>query len=74
MAIERNRYGFDGEITFECDECGEELHTDTPDFDLAKVQLRDEGWATKRDRSGWLNICPNCNEIDAQNELKEDFA
>ena len=44
MSIERNRFGFDGEITFECDECGDELHTDTPDFTVALQVMRDNGW------------------------------
>ncbi len=47
-------------ITFECDECGDELDTETADFDDAKEHARSEGWRTKKDGSDWLNLCPDC--------------
>ena len=73
MAIERNRYGFDGEITFECDQCGEEIHTDEADFQTALNVMKAEGWQSKKVGADWEHICPNCQKEDSDNELEEDF-
>lgn len=72
MGIERGRFGFDGEITFECDECGEELHTDTPDFTVALQVLRDNGWKSCKLGGDWMHYC-GCDKPDEQEELDDDF-
>ena len=57
MSIERNRWGFENEITFSCDECGKEEHTDTAIFDLALRHIREEGWSIRKDGSEWMHFC-----------------
>jgi hypothetical protein len=57
MSLERNRWGFDGEITFVCDECGHEEHTDTASFDAAKDHIKAEGWSIRKDGSEWMHFC-----------------
>lgn len=74
MAIERNRWGFDGEITFSCDEkhCYEEYHADTSNFNAALEKMKAEGWKVKKDKDGeWCHTCPGCQEDD--NDVNEDF-
>lgn len=62
MSIGRNRWGFDGEITFECDSCGEELHTDMVDFTSAKDMAKDNGWKNRKNTGDeWENLCPACS-------------
>lgn len=61
MSIERNRWGFDGEITFECDGCGEELHTETAAFETALQTLKAERWRAKKENNNdWAHYCPSC--------------
>lgn len=61
MSIQRNRFGHDGEITFECDGCGEELHTETADFQSAVKIKKQQGWGSKKDSDGdWFDVCPKC--------------
>jgi len=62
MSIERNRFGFDGEISFECDACGNELHTETANFDAARAKLKDDGWRTIKRNGDWEHICPLCSD------------
>lgn len=58
MSFERNRFGFDGEITFSCDSCGEEEHTDTASFPDALAHIKSYGWIAKRDADGdWCHYC-----------------
>lgn len=69
MAIERNRWGFNGEITFECDDCGEEIHTGEEDFQTALKVMKAEGWKSVNTNGEWHNLCPVCDD----EELYEDF-
>lgn len=61
MSLERNRWGFDGEITFSCDECNREEHTDTASFESALKHIKEYGWVTRKDGSEWMHFCsPEC--------------
>ena len=57
MSIERNRLGFDGEISFVCDECDKGHDTDCIDFTAARASLKDAGWLTRKDGLEWLHFC-----------------
>lgn len=67
MSIERNRWGFDGEITFVCDDCGEELHTDEAAFPVALSVLKKEQWANIKNKGDYEHYCPAC-----ASEFRED--
>ena len=71
MAIQRNRYGFDGEVSFECDECGEELHTDQADFKDALIIMKSEGWRSVKGRHDWHHVCGSCGDLE--DDPEEDF-
>ena len=71
MSIERNRWGFDGEITFECDQCGEECNTEESDFHSALKKMKAEGWKAQKVGGDWEHICPGCQDDD--NDIEEDF-
>ena len=62
MAIRRDRES--KLITIECDQCGgEELETETDDFDIARQVMKRSGWKAKKDAFGsWQNVCPSCYE------------
>ena len=50
-----------GEIVWMCDECGEELPTDTMDFGDALDVLRENSWvARKDDGHTWEHFCEDC--------------
>lgn len=58
MSFERNLWGFDGEITFLCDSCGDENHTEDPDFTSALASIKKEGWIVRKDEDGdWVHFC-----------------
>lgn len=70
MGIERNQYGFDGEITFNCDKCSNECHTDETAFDDALAVMKKEGWINRKDEHGeWEHICHPCI-VKENTELK----
>lgn len=73
MAIERNRWGFDGEITFECDQCGEEIHTEESDFHLALKKMKSEGWKSEKSGGDWEHTCPGCQDTDIEEDFEEDW-
>lgn len=58
MSFERNRFGFDGEITFECDKCGQEIHTDLASFPDAKQAAKEYGWRLSPSQ----DLCPVCGD------------
>lgn len=60
--ILRNRWGFDNEISFECDECGEEYHTDTADFRSALESMKEEGWSNSYHAGEYFHKCAFCCE------------
>lgn len=70
MSIHRNRFGFDGEITFECDECGEENHTDNSDFQSALAQIREDGWVSSKEGGEWHHHCSDCTSSTVDVEVE----
>lgn len=47
-----------------CDQCGEE-HDETFDtFDDVVRALRLNGWTATKIGDLWVNICPNCREVE----------
>lgn len=60
MSLERNRFGFDGEITISCDDCGAEEHTETPVLTTAILIIKENGWRVIRGLDGWEHRCPSC--------------
>lgn len=74
MSFERNLFGFDGELTFVCDECGEEHHTQTANFHEAVRLIKSEGWRVSKDKDDdWTHTCADC--ADPENDFGgvEDF-
>lgn len=51
-------------ITFECNECGTLLHTDTSNFDSALNMLRRERWHPVKVGGDWEHLCDNCSKDD----------
>jgi len=49
-----------GQVVFECDDCGQTLETGESDFGDAMNAYKDEGWRSKKERTGWLHLCPDC--------------
>ncbi len=62
MSFERNKFGFDGEISFECDGCDEECHTDLDDFISALEYAKSEGWRAVKEGSSWCHYCDICSD------------
>jgi hypothetical protein len=57
MSIHRE----DGLIVFVCDECGEQLETDTEEFDEARQQMQEANWTYRKDDGGqWEHYCSIC--------------
>ena len=69
MSIERNLWGFDGEISFICDECGEEIHTEESAFDSALKHMKSYGWRCEKVDGEWKHYC-GCDRDD---DLEADF-
>lgn len=53
----------DGMIAFICDECGEELETDTSNFQHAMQTLRASKWRNVKNENGWEHYCPDCEQV-----------
>lgn len=47
-------------IVFECDDCGEELNTETEDWNEAIEQMRTEEWRAVKSYDEWEHYCPDC--------------
>lgn len=56
--IERN--GFDGPITFCCDECGELDDTRCSDFNSAFAKVKSHGWKARKVDDDWQHLCGDC--------------
>jgi hypothetical protein len=48
------------EIHFECDDCHEELNTETSDFRDSIQVLREDGWTAFPIGDDWHHRCPDC--------------
>lgn len=60
MSVERE----DGEITFTCDACPEDLPTETDDFVEALGVLRRAGWRVTKNGNDWEHFC-GCQQASA---------
>lgn len=49
-------------IVFICDECGEELETETSNFQHALETLRANGWRNVKGKNSWEHYCPECEQ------------
>lgn len=49
-----------GLVVFMCDECDDELETETSDFTEARQMLDREGWRTSKVGDEWVHHCPDC--------------
>ena len=58
MSIER--VGWNGPITWVCDECGKKLDTEVEDFYDALDELRANGWVSRNDGDDWEHYCEDC--------------
>jgi predicted RNA-binding Zn-ribbon protein involved in translation (DUF1610 family) len=50
-----------GNLVFECDQCGEALESETSDFSFAWNQAKRDGWRAKKIGAEWVHECPNCH-------------
>lgn len=73
MAIKRDYGSFDGEITFECDQCGEELCTEEADFHAALNKMKAEGWKSEKSGADWEHTCPGCQDTDIENDFDDEW-
>ncbi len=51
-----------GNISFECDACGETLDTHDDDWNVAWSMAKREGWRSKKVNDQWEHSCPECEE------------
>lgn len=52
-----HRQGYDGPITFECDECGREMETGFHNLPEALNSVRGYGWTAKKIEDNWYHTC-----------------
>jgi hypothetical protein len=50
-----------GDIVFECDECGETFESATSDFNSPWNQAKRDGWRVRKIGKEWYHSCPNCH-------------
>lgn len=56
---------YDGEVAFECDECGDEYESNHTDFKYAIALIKQARWLlkpcpTKLGKTRWEHYCPTC--------------
>lgn len=56
MSVKRE----DGEVTLECDECGEDLGESFEVFQHAVNKAVGDGWSVKQERGVWTHLCEDC--------------
>ena len=66
MAIIENYKRRGKEFVVECDVCGELPEAVFDDFWKAKKYVDDEGWLTELDNCEWINICPECIDLEGE--------
>lgn len=54
---------YDRVIFFNCDLCNEELDTGETEFSNAIEAKKAEGWGSRRDAEGWLDVCEHCKGL-----------
>lgn len=50
----------DGELVAECNECGMSEYGGTLEFREFVDQLKESGWAIRKDGDEWTHTCPDC--------------
>jgi radical SAM protein with 4Fe4S-binding SPASM domain len=50
-----------GDVVFECDQCGEILEGITSDFNAAWNRAKREGWKAVKQSDAWEHSCPKCS-------------
>jgi Fe2+ or Zn2+ uptake regulation protein len=63
MSIERD--GFDGPISFCCDNCGEVEETRCAEFSGALAKSQAHGWRAAKVGDEWEHTCPDCSRRSA---------
>lgn len=58
MSLERD--GYNGPITFCCDECGEVEETRCSDFASAMLKVKSHGWRARKVGDDWQHFCKDC--------------
>lgn len=58
MSLERD--GWNGPITFCCDECGEVEETHCSDFTSAMKKAKSHGFVARKRGDDWLHFCGDC--------------
>jgi Fe2+ or Zn2+ uptake regulation protein len=58
MSLERD--GYNGPITFCCDECGEVEQTRCTEFSGAMAKVRAHGWKARKVGEDWNHYCKDC--------------
>lgn len=52
-----------GEVSVECDDCGEELtesDVDVEGFDELLAAIKKDGWDIQQISGKWVHFCPDC--------------
>ena len=57
MTLRRDAHG---EFVVECDECGDELFTNTDGFPDAVEIAKGEGWRARKIEGEWEHRCSDC--------------
>ena len=55
-------YGKYGAKMVTCDNCGTGFEADN--WDVARAQMKDEGWRTRRVDGEWAHFCDECQEVE----------
>lgn len=50
-----------GKITFECDTCGENLDTESRDFEVARATMLESSWTCRKVGRDWIHTCDECS-------------
>jgi Fe2+ or Zn2+ uptake regulation protein len=58
MAIERD--GYNGPISYCCDNCGDIEETRCAEFSGAHAKVKAHGWRTFKAADEWQHHCPDC--------------
>ena len=59
MAIEKE----EGKFILYCDVCGETADMSFAEFQDAVNYKKENGWRSKPEKWGWIDICPECHGV-----------
>lgn len=51
-----------GEVSFECNSCGETFEMGSENFDITWNAAKRDGWTAKKIGNDWIHTCNECNE------------